>query len=491
MAEPDDNALPPRKPPIPVGSPEGVGAYLSPLGVPEGRSGAPTPSYDLLFDQAGNKPVEPLDPSTFRGAFDGFAGKVVSVYYRGTTVQRDIRAVAVRRIDLRWDATKHEPLPMEVPQGANGPTPILAYPMPLPPKHDTPTDTVRVNDIVTVLGGRDGRHWYLVDDDPFIGKVVNAKVDTLTPGGAIGAGAETESNCGGAGLTSLTVRRQLITGNAETPEIPTRADLQYADESYVEYANVIVIKQGATAHSYRLGDEVLVHRKGWWFFALPAHDSFLGQIVALGPDDEADFTTNHYWIKEVTPTVTYQGDGDSWTWTWAASGRWVDAINLNEHASEHNLTSASVDDPPLVIHTYADATSGEHAYAFHGAAGFVRWCKIENNLDPDPDPDPAVAWVANYTYVLAHPYDPPTATEDGDTDLKLQLVGFLETGLVYAGVANDDIFPYIPTSWPGEDFDGILLTWRQLPPGADTPIYKVLMLDTNGVAYWDYPRMHA
>ncbi len=141
-------------------------------------------------------------------------------------------------------------------------------------------------------------------------------------------------------------------------------------------------------HGYRVGDPLLVQRRGAYYFARAARESFPANVVAVGPDGEADFDgagalpkCNHYWAKEIDGDVTYSGDNN---WNPAAggidfsvrsqtdptssgglAGRWIDAVNVSEPDAFHELPVDGTQD--VVVHVFKDPTSQNPFYVFSAA----------------------------------------------------------------------------------------------------------------------------
>jgi len=119
-------------------------------------------------------------------------------------------------------------------------------------------------------------------------------------------------------------------------------------------------------------------------------ETFLARVnlgAKSGPDDEDDFTDEHYWVREVDPTITL--DTNKWTFTSDPApirpfaveddptgsggrlGRWVDAANLTERDFETHLL---VDDTLVSVTMHASATR-EPFYTFTHAANALELCK--------------------------------------------------------------------------------------------------------------------
>jgi len=144
------------------------------------------------------------------------------------------------------------------------------------------------------------------------------------------------------------------------------------DSATIDYDYIFVLTSPGEQHGYRVGDSIWVLKRGLYYFALPSVSSFPAEIVALGPDGEADFATNHYWVKEHDYNVTYAGNANAWTDTTAARsptdptgeggiyGRWVDAQNVAEASDSHSLSVGDV----IIVDIFADPSGDEPFYLF-------------------------------------------------------------------------------------------------------------------------------
>jgi hypothetical protein len=152
----------------------------------------------------------------------------------------------------------------------------------------------------------------------------------------------------------------------------TLADLADAVAGDVEYEHVLVVGPTGQHHGYRCGDKVWVQRRGLYYFVVPGPQSFVAYVTSQGPDGEADFATNHYWVREIDNTITYTDN--AWTATGADRtqtdptgsggrfGRWVDAQNLAEASGSHVLST--VGGVVVVVSMAADPATGEPCYFF-------------------------------------------------------------------------------------------------------------------------------
>lgn len=314
-----------------------------------------------------------LSADAITGPFDAFAAEVLAVGYDTS------RKIVVRRSLVKW-GTNDEPAAGAAPSAQAQPQTAIFEAWPFPPRHDQADYHVAVGDIVTVLSGRDGRNYFLIDELPFIAVVVKKSE------------SETEAVIGGADLLALKVRRQAISGNPDDGgfEGATLSDLQDADSNYIEYDDVLVVAPTNVQHGYRIGDKVRVFRRGRYFFAEPGPQLFLAVIVSTGPDGEDDFGTNHYWVKEQDATVAWSSN--QWTATYADRprvhpsgydgrfGRWVDAVNLSEAAWSHSLTTdGSV---MVIVSITADPATGEAHYAFGRYHEDIKIGSVKDSEDP-------------------------------------------------------------------------------------------------------------
>lgn len=347
------------RPPKPPFEPDPAGALLGAGGAQETLTPEPGPpasqSYQLY------------------GQFDACAARVVKVY---ETVQHGVLG-AVQAIDCvrcypHYD-TNNEPVGEDAPQAFSMPTETYFAALPLPARHDQAVRIVAVGDIVTLLAGRDGRAYYMSDDLSFAATVVlqdNDGDEEFDKEDAY------EQHNGGAGNRVLRVRRLALSSSAEA----VLTTLHNANSTVVEYGNVLVVGPTDQHHGYRCGDTVWVHRRGHYFFVVPGQQEFVGRITDMGPDGERDFTTNHYWVQEHSPDLTYDlntwappGGGPSITikdhkdpnGTEGRFARWIDAVNLPEADDEHKVPVGAT----VLVTMRADPRTGEPWYAFERGEG--------------------------------------------------------------------------------------------------------------------------
>ena len=381
-----------------------------------------------VFDPNQTPVPQKLDPAQTHGPFDAYSALVLQVFTG--SVPHPLtgygNTIEIQRCSVHWNVQTNTPTAWRQPMASSGPTPTLASPFPFPPRHDQATFIVKVGDVVSIIQGRDGRAWYLSDELPFIGTVwaqtcpVYNSVDDLpmpnSDGDPIPAvddmgqagtqyyrwngymwaysnifGDSGEWHAGAAGYRSIDVRRRILETDPAAvnfedfanhdPSLASTVnkgpDLRYTPYStdhddFVTYRHVWPVCSPTKHHGYRVGDRVLVFRRGQYLFCLPTEDSFLAKIVASGPDGEGDQTGAGYWVKEQESAVTYATKND-WTSVetehipavpqempaGSRTGRHVSAWNLCDDTT-HEL---SVGDTVLV-HIFADVTTGQPMYVF-------------------------------------------------------------------------------------------------------------------------------
>lgn len=347
VAEPQE--YPPKLPPTQT-PPDKGSSFPQPVAVPQDRLD------DLV--QGGN---ERQAAAQGQGTIDSFMGKVESVNYDNPR-EDVIQSITVSRVKVDY-GVNNEPVSAAAAAPAGAPAKGILKAFPFPARHDQQKYVVASGDFVLCLSGADGRIYFLTDELPFIGRVVKKTLSTA------------EDSAGGAGLLALKVRRQALSGDPSAGGFPgaTVSDLKTAAGINVDIDNVKVISPVGTPHGYRVGDNVLVTKRGCYYFAQAIRESFLAKIKTTGPAGEINFTTNHYWVMEQTPTYTYGGAGGN-NWTEALAdrsqtdpmgsgglmGRHVDAENLLEPATSHQEATGTL----VLVHMTADGT-GQTAYYFH------------------------------------------------------------------------------------------------------------------------------
>lgn len=322
---------------------------------------------------------QPIEARNIVGPFDGWIGKVLQVYDSAVhPLLQEYQAVEVVRVDMDWD-TNNEPAPFVIPMAGGNPTSHRVVALPYPPRHDQQKYLVAVGDTVAVISGRDGRHWYFIDDEPFPAVVTSA----------VGASTK-EANSGGAGNYFLTVKRQAIAGDP-TSGSQSLSDLQTAAAADVTISYVYPIMQGNQTHGYRVGDTVWVQKRGRYYFAVPSREGFLAYTVSAGPEAEADHADAVYWVREVTPivgwtdndyTITY-GDTDR-TASDGKQGRWVPATNLAELPSGTHLvatgTAGSQNGVFVWCYLMGDAQGDPHYVFYHKPLRFIKGGTTANEV---------------------------------------------------------------------------------------------------------------
>ena len=301
------------------------------------------------------------DPSTPRsaaigGPFDAWAGEVLKVYDGGAdAVLGKTQTADVQRIVPFWDSSKDLHLDDVPPTGSMPETNIVkAIPY---PTTDHPNHHAAAGDPVIVVAGRDGRYYYIEDNEPFVGVVTQWA--PRSGGSPIGT---KENVAGGAGTWTISVVRQKLIGD------PTAAGFDWVlsttlESMAVTYDRVYVPVADGQHHGYRKDDVVFVFRRGQYWFALPTRESFIGVIVGAGPDGEGDFSDERYWVQE----VSYTGSWSNNTWTNADSDvtepRLVPAENLAEKIKgTHELPTDGT--RYVIVYMGAEATDKQPYYAF-------------------------------------------------------------------------------------------------------------------------------
>lgn len=353
--------------------------------IPTEPMSEPLPPYSVVGDPTLQLPMDEITPwdqeikaSAITGSFDSWLGEVTAVHYAAADpLLNCVQSVEVRRVAPTW-LGNNTPAGYEISQAQSQPTVARAVALPWPPRHDQQLYHVAVGDLVAVISGRDGRHYYFNDELPFVGRVIKV-------------GNATEDNTGGAGLTVLSVRRQSLAADPDGGGFAgaTLTNTLAVAGTTIDYAGVLVIRPTNQSHGYRTGDYVWVQRRGRYYFASPAKETFIAYLVNAGPSEESDFTTNHYWARELDHTVTYVTN--AWTSTVADRtqtdpsgsggryGRWVDAANLEEPATSHALPVVAPANPTtgtqVIVSVFADPANGKPYYCFSRTSAFIRFGK--------------------------------------------------------------------------------------------------------------------
>jgi len=373
------------------------------------------------------------------GQYDAFVGIVRTVDYSAVHETLGMKqGITVERIDVRWDSSTNKPLGGVTPSPGAGSSNIVDC-KPWPARHDQELYHVKKGDIVTVLRGADGLHWYMADETPFIGRVVAWDDDNVT-----------EYYSGGTDDTlvhGLKVRQQAIAANPNSA-IATYSDLETIAETWVtstayiiddvviepltpfatyrckeahtsgtfatdlaagkwEADNIVIhryvniIKGDNVHHGYRCGDYVLVVRRGLYLFCMPHQQTFLALTktgATSGPDPgtpEADFADEHYWVAEVYPEVlpvdnawTFDGapaprEQTDQTGSGGRERRHVDAVNLAERP---NATHLLADDVLVEVTMWADQTEYPY-YTFNHAPDAEDTISYKVKVDADDTAD--------------------------------------------------------------------------------------------------------
>lgn len=316
-------------------------------------------SPELFADQEAAHDVEPPD---MLGPYDAWLGKVDTVRTDGThALSGFAQEIFVTRVGLNYQ-DNNEPQGFPIPSvfGQLGAAGVTALPWPV--RHDQTQYIVAEGDIVTVLTGRDNRHYFMVDDLPFLAQV---KSD---------GGATTEANAGGAGLTALSVIRKALAGDPTSTLVTGFNDLQDAASADITYADVLPVGPLNSAHGYRTGDLVWVQRRGVYMFCQKAPKTFVAELkvgAGTGPEGEGDLTgTNRYWFQEQTPTLTYTNNAYTFSFAQLTQtdptgsggryGRWGAAVNLAEATDAHALNNGAL----VMVSEIADGSSQEIGYVF-------------------------------------------------------------------------------------------------------------------------------
>lgn len=406
----------------------------------------PLPEVDEPLVKA--DPMAPWkDPASLRGQeilgpYDAWLGEVVQVnYVSGDALYGDVQRVSVRRCDV-WYSTNNEPVAVDIPQVLSQPTPTLVEAMPFPLRHDQANYHVQVGDIVTVLDSRDDRHWFLLDELPFVATVI----DNTEEGG----GTEVaEDFCGGAGNVSLCVRRRVLAGDPDGDDwlgATVSTDLKDAADAEIEYTGVKPIGPTNVNHGYRVGDLVWVHRRGRYFFCTPGRQGFIAQVVTTGPDGETEPSDNGYYVKETDWTITYTNEKADYTVSTGVrtaavagqsgtNGRWVLAINRSLNDSGHTLaTDGTV---YVWVDIIADPATGEVGYSFYHETdvGRVRFGKATETATA---PAPNFVWEVDVNPCSGM----DGSTPDTDTTHTVYLQPTVSDPFYSPAVYADDVISY-------------------------------------------------
>jgi hypothetical protein len=304
-----------------------------------------------------------VQSDSIHGALYAFAGKVLKVYYDASPAYHpDTKRggdIDVQMADINWGAN-NVPVLTAKPRGGQEPTPGVVVASPWPARNDQPKYIVKAGDDVTVLASADGRYYFMADDLPFVGEVLDTTRDLgEDEGGPI---VDTkESNFGGSGNGDLNVRRVLVTGlpstdiNGDNAKVFNDVPLTGI---YYKWVKPLV---GPGVHAgYRTGDYVLCFRRGNYVYALPTRGVYLGVTVNKGPADEADQDGAFHWVAVTAFGVGVQAGNKTNYWNWDDVNDdvlfTVSAFNLD--SSEHLAAGMKVQ---LTLHAASDTGGGGRA----------------------------------------------------------------------------------------------------------------------------------
>ena len=334
---------------------------------------APPPPVDIppmiglnpLDELAMDPPI--VNPPTYQdlhlsapamiGTYDSWCGEVSKVYDSAadkTWGQKGV--IEVRRSSPYWTADPTFGLD-EIPPVDSQPQRSIEHAFPFPAV-DQQAYRVAVGDPVVVVTGRDGKCYYLPDDRPFVGVVAQSPASASTK----------EANFGGAGNLTIKVTRQLLTGD------PTDNSPAYGFTAIaaITYDHIYPLVAAGQHHGYRVGDKVLCFRRGMYMFCLPGRAAYHGKIVAAGPDSEADFTDERYWVEILTVNVAYTGDTNVWDWEAdGASPFTIEAANMAEITAQTHSVKAGTE---VLLTLMADTTAAPRPYCvFTHSSNPVLW----------------------------------------------------------------------------------------------------------------------
>jgi hypothetical protein len=294
-------------------------------------------------------PPSPWSPNALKTAYtvgtgDCFLAEVAGVHDAAVDTQLAQKGILdVRRVGVHFNETTDAMALGNIQPAMSAPNPSLhkAVPFPMP---DQRGYHAAEDDPVLILAGRDGRMYAIPDNNCFIGEV--------QVGTDIGAEGNVGANFEGAGNQFITVRRVLVSGD------PTLAEgySYHATRTAIIYPYVKVNRPGGQHHGHKPGTFVLCHRRGQYIYAEPGPLAALGMLTAAGPASEADFATNHYWVKIIALKAEYTAaNANDWTEDNVAvvtEISWiVDAKNLAEGAAVHGLAAGT----EVVLHLFANA----------------------------------------------------------------------------------------------------------------------------------------
>ena len=325
--------------------------------------------------------ADAITPHAVVGSYDCFAAEVTAVYDAAADkTLHQVQAIECVRADVHWNQTTGAPVAgLAVPLGFQ-PSQAVIRALPFPCSPDQPKYRVKarvpgvsVGDIVTILSGRDGRHYYLFDNEPFIGTVVEWATRYT---GEFKNLDEQFNN--GVGNWTIKVQRMSLDTDPDGAHFnwgDDRGANKGPDDAVTEttphtalniyYTRVWPLRQAGVHHNYAIGDPVLVFRRGRYFVCLPApHQAWYGITAAAGPNSEAAPAVPFYWVQEKLLTTDYalaEGHYNGWTTSASTSGpRLVCAKDISWKAGATGLPVGT----GVVVQQFQDPVSLEPYYLF-------------------------------------------------------------------------------------------------------------------------------
>ena len=342
----------------------------------EGGTSDPAAEPRVILPQTPWQP-DTLTPHAIVGHYDCWPAVVTHTYEAAADSDLNQRqAITARRVRLRWNQSDHSQITDRVPPLGSQPNQhiVKALPCPCPPDH--PLYHVQAGDIVTIMEGRDGRHYYLTDDEPFIGTTIKweGRYD-----GQFSSGDERFND--GTGNWTIAVQRHMLVTDptadhfnwggdrsgegGDDPDAPITEATPFGVLE-LTYDRVWPVREADVHHGYRIDNEVLVWRKGLYYVCLPARETIVCEIVTEGPNGEAELEQPYYWVKSMAFDVLYAeetvGDetyANKWTGTSGdTTGFWVCAKNIEEQPNDEKAAGE------VLVHMYQDPNSHEPYYLF-------------------------------------------------------------------------------------------------------------------------------
>ena len=350
------------------------------------------PPDESLPDAASTGAIPPPLPRSWQegeqwansivGPFDAYLARVKETFYNSLAPPLGrTQAVKVERCFVEY-GTNNEPLARATVPVQTQNTSGIGYALPFPPAHDQEDHHVVAGDIVTVVEGRDDKLYYFLDNDSFVGYIVDNTEE--------GDQSEVKEDfTGGAGNLSLVVRRRVISGDttaATWAGPPLNVDVKDTGGTEITYRGVKPVMPSGVQHGYRVGDLVLVTRRGQYFFCQPSRQGFVAEIVATGPDAETEPTDNGYYVREQDWTIAYTNEKATYTFSQAdrtaavagmsgTNGRHVLAYNLALDAVHDLPTDGSIS---VWVNMIRDPATGEPGYAFNLNPQQMYWGKAQS-----------------------------------------------------------------------------------------------------------------